>query len=114
MKKKLLVGAFLMIALYVIFFVDNSLQLAINFIVDGLVPGTDIRFGFMPTIALIIGLLFLVIKWIQEIRFEMIRQTALEINAERVAAELNTSYRQESSERRKVVASLNVLEQARS
>jgi hypothetical protein len=104
MKRKLLILSMVAAMVGVAIFHHDPLQLLANFIVGGVVPGLNISLGFIPTLGVILALLWLMKRWISDIHFQMIRRTALEMSAENAQKELTVSEAQDRSERRAVVA----------
>lgn len=99
----------IIVTLYV---VENPLQMFFNFVIAGIVPGLNISLSFVPSICIILALLWLMKRWIRDIRYQMMRRTALEMNAEKVKNELQNAQQKESKERRQSVIAARALKQA--
>ena len=104
MKKKLFlaVGMTLVVSLFALH--QDPLQLILNFVIAGVLPGLDISLGFIPSLVMIVVLLLLMKKWAKEIHFSMLRRTALEMNAEKVKDELSKATKADRRERRQLLA----------
>ena len=112
MKRKMLFWAMVCGIIVTLLIVENPLQMFFNFVIAGIVPGLNISLGFMPSIGVILALLWLMKRWIRDIRYQMIRRTALEMNAERVKNELQNAQQKESKERRQSVIAARTLKHA--
>lgn len=104
MRKKLILISIILVIFSVLFFHTDPLRMFTNFVIAGIVPGLNISLGFFPCLIVLVGLIYLVIKWVGDIHFEMIRQTALEMNAEKVKKQLDTANTQEQKERQRIIA----------
>ncbi len=99
MKQKLLPAVIFLAITGLVLTGADPLSLALNFIVGGVIPGLDITLGFLPSLAFIILLIMLIRRWIKDLRFQMIRRTALEINAENSKLALADATTKERRER---------------
>lgn len=78
MKKALFFGFLLAIVAFTII-VDDPLLTFFNFAIGGIVPGLNISLGYLPSIGLLTVLLWLVSRWVRNIRQQMMEKQA-EIN----------------------------------
>ncbi len=74
--KKLLFWALVLGTLLFIVFADRPMQLFLNFVVGGVVPGINISLGFLPSLLIIIAIALTIRSWAKSIHEQMIQRAA--------------------------------------
>lgn len=112
MKKRAIFWASILAIFILLIISSNPLQIIFDFIIAGIIPGTGISLGFVPSLAVIFGLILVMKHLARPLKFQMLRRQALLTNAENVARELSTAHQVESKERRAVITSKSLNQRA--
>lgn len=74
MRKKITIGLVLSIVLISCLVIKDPLQMFFDFLIGGIVPGLNMSLGFLPSLGFIIVLIWMINKWIKDLRHHMIIQ----------------------------------------
>ena len=104
MRKKLTIGVILTIVLISCLVVKDPLQILFDFLVGGIVPGLNISLGFLPSLGFIFTLIWVINKWVKELRHNMIvKQTSLnKVEAKR--REFSENHSNETAKNKSVIS----------
>lgn len=104
MRKKLTIGLILGIVLMSFLLIKDPLQMFFDFLIGGIVPGLNISLGFVPSIAFIVLIIWVINKWVNELRHHMIVQQTNLNKVEAKRREFKDSNSNESTKNKSVIS----------
>ena len=71
---------------------NNPIDDTMNFIIGGSIPGTKFAIGFWPSVGIILIIAWLIKKYIQSLKLQMLEHTAKQIKSENSLKEFSDTY----------------------
>jgi len=75
-----------------------------DFLVGGIIPGLNISVGFIPSLGFIIGLIWVINKWVKELRHHMIVQQTNLNKVETQRREFSDNHSNEAVKNKSVIS----------
>ncbi len=104
MKKRIIILGTICATLAFFTFASDPLQILLNFIIGGVVPGVDITLGFLPSLIVIASLLIIARAWIRGIRADMIKRATTLNKIDHETKEFNQQHATDTKKDRSAIA----------